>query len=63
MSKEKKTVPANRDREDGRRQILLYMKDDLIMSLKKLAISEDTTAYLLAEEAVDALLRARRKAK
>lgn len=54
-------TPAARGRDDGRRQILLYMRTDLIKSLKDLAIREDTNAYLLAEEAVEALLSKRAK--
>lgn len=54
---------APKVREDGRRQVLLYMKEPLIKSLKGLALKEDTTAYELAEEAVEALLKARRERK
>lgn len=63
MGKKAKVVPAARDRGDGRRQILLYMRTDLIKSLKDLAIQEDTNAYELAEEAVEALLKKRRRTK
>ncbi|MBX9926766.1 MAG: hypothetical protein K2Y05_10445 [Hyphomicrobiaceae bacterium] len=59
----RKPDAATRAREDGRRQILLYMQEHLIVALKKLAISENTTAYQLAEEAVEILLKERRKKK
>jgi hypothetical protein len=54
------TQKAARGRDDGRLQVLLYMKEPLVKALKSLAIEEDTTAYQLAEEAVEALLKSRR---
>jgi hypothetical protein len=63
MAKDPATTPASRNREDGRRQILLYLRADLIVSLKRQALSEDVPAYQLAEEAIDALLKARRRGR
>lgn len=39
------------------------MKEPIIKTLKNLAIEEDTTAYELAEEAVEALLKSRKANK
>jgi hypothetical protein len=61
MAKRPNTTPASRNREDGRRQILLYLRADLIISLKRQALFEDVSAYQLAEEAIDALLKARKR--
>lgn len=55
------TAGAGRGRKDGRHQILLYMKPELIADLKAAAIAEDTTAFRLAEKAVAQLLARRRK--
>lgn len=63
MAKKAEDAKASKIREDGRKQVLLYMKEPLIKSLKSLALMEDTTAYELAEEAVEALLKARRERK
>lgn len=61
--KAKAKKKGDRGREDERLQVLLYMKEPIIKSLKSLAIEEDTTAYELAEEAVLLLLKTRRSAK
>ena len=63
MAKDPATTPSARKREDGRRQILLYLRADLIASLKRQALSEDVPAYHLAEEAIDALLKARKRGR
>jgi hypothetical protein len=63
MAKDPATKPASRNREDGRRQILLYLRADLILSLKRQALSEEVPAYELAEEAIDAFLKARRRGR
>lgn len=56
MTRKPKTAPAARDRTDGRRQILLYMKAELIAELKIEAIARGVNAYELAEEAVEKFL-------
>jgi hypothetical protein len=63
MAKDPGKTPASRNREDGRRQILLYLRADLIASLKRQALSEDVPAYELAEEAIDALLKVRKRGR
>ena len=54
---------AGRGRADGRHQILLYMKPDLIRDLKAEALEDDTTAFRLVEKAVIAFLAKRRRKK
>jgi hypothetical protein len=61
LAKKQKSSPASRDREDGRRQILLYLKTDVILELKTEALRRDTTAYELAEEAIETFLAKRKK--
>jgi hypothetical protein len=63
MAKAAAVKPASRNRDDGRRQILLYLRADLISSLKREALSQDVPAYQLAEEAIDAWLKARKRAR
>ena len=62
MAKERPSG-SGRVREDGRRQILLYMRPELIAALKHQAVLDQVTAYELAEEAVETLLKNRRKKK
>lgn len=51
-----------RKRADGRRQLLIYLSPDLIISLKRAALDQQRPAYELAEEAIrDWLLRDKRK--
>lgn len=63
MAKKKPLPKAARGRPDGRLQVLLYMKAPLVKALKNLAIEEDTSAYLLAEEAVQIFLDSRKTPK
>jgi hypothetical protein len=57
----KTTVAASRDRKDGRRQILLYLRTDVIFDLKTEALRQDSTAFELAEKAIEAYLAKQKK--
>ncbi|MET1047113.1 MAG: hypothetical protein ABWX70_10510 [Hyphomicrobium sp.] len=59
----KNTTDATRGRKDGRLQVLLYMRKDLIKRLKDAALEDDTTAFRLNEKAVEAYLETRDKKK
>lgn len=61
MAKKTKAVAASRDRKDGRRQILLYLKTDIIFDLKSEALRQDSTAFELAEKAIEAYLAKQKK--
>jgi hypothetical protein len=50
-------------RPDGRRQLLIYMKPDIIKALKRAALDDDVNAYELAEEAIEAYLKTRKSKK
>lgn len=63
MAKQEKTVAAARDRTDGRRQILLYLKAEMITALKIEAMERGVNAYELAEEAIEAFLAKRKRKK
>jgi len=69
MAKKAKTVgtpPADRKtppRDDKRKPTTTYMEPELLKSLKLAAIEDETTAYELIEEAVRALLKARKQKK
>jgi hypothetical protein len=52
-----------RMRDDGRRQLLIYLAPDLIKELKRAALDEDRPAYLLAEEAIADWLKRRKRNK
>jgi hypothetical protein len=41
-----------RTRPDGRRSLLVYLREDIIKRLKVAALDEDRHAYLIAEEAL-----------
>jgi hypothetical protein len=57
MRKAPKQNSDGRVRADGRRQVLLYMKPELIRALKRVALDEDVTAYQLAETAIAEFLK------
>ncbi len=61
MGKAPKENSEGRVRADGRRQLLLYMKPDLVRALKRAALDDDVPAYELAETAVAEFLKSRRK--
>jgi phage FluMu gp28-like protein len=62
----KKTGPASagigsRNRKDGRRQVLLYIKPEVTKALKKAALDEERNAYEIAEDAIVDYLKRKRK--
>lgn len=60
MKRPKVDVSEAREGEGGRRQILLYLPEDLIKSLKMAAIEDGQPAYILAEKALRAYLKGRK---
>ena len=50
-----------RNRPDGRRALLVYLRPDLIKRLKIAALDEDRPAYELTEEALSDWLAGRQK--
>ena len=62
MRKPKGKPSGDRKREDGRRQLLIYLAPEVITSLKRAALDQLRPAYELAEEAIkDWLLKNKRK--
>jgi hypothetical protein len=61
MVKAAKTGGGDRNREDRRRQLLIYMRPEMIRMLKVSAMEEGRPAYVLVEEAVEAFLKARKR--
>jgi len=63
VKKAKEKVSADvRKRADGRRQLLIYLLPEVIVELKRAALSHEKPAYELAEEAIrDWLSKDRRK--
>lgn len=50
-----KSAPAksrSRTRTDGRKSLLVYLDEDIIKQLKKVALDQDRHAYEIAEEAI-----------
>lgn len=45
-----------RQREDGRRQLLVYLDPRVIKDVKKAAVEQDRPVYEIAEEALSAWL-------
>ncbi len=43
--------PPSRKREDGRRQLLVYLPPDLIKELKRAALDAERNVYDIVEEA------------
>jgi hypothetical protein len=56
----KKLTPnsATRLRADGRRSLLVYLRQDVIKKLKMAALEEERPAYEIAEEAISQWLAA-----
>jgi hypothetical protein len=63
MKKPSKARPGDRGRPDERRQLLTYMREDLIRMLKGAAAEQGRPAYEVVEEAVEAYLKARKRSK
>ena len=53
MRKPKKNAAPSRKRDDGRRQLLIYLDPKIIRRLKLAALTDNRSAYELAEEAID----------
>lgn len=51
------SVKPIRKRADGRKALLVYLDEDLIKRLKKLAVDEDCNVYDIVEEATQEWLR------
>lgn len=49
--------PKAAARKDGRRPLLVYMRPDLIKSLKRTALESDVTVFSIVEEAADDWLK------
>lgn len=62
MRKPKQNVSQSKIRDDGRRQLLIYLDPDVIRDLKtaSLADPERRPAYELAEEAIRQWLKRRK---
>jgi len=54
---------GDRGRPDQRRQLLTYMREDLVRMLKGAAAEEGRPAFEVVEEAVEAYLKARKRKK
>ena len=50
---------GNRVRNDGRRQLLVYLDPDLIKALKRVALDDDVHVYEIVEEAAQEWLERR----
>jgi hypothetical protein len=61
MVKSDKTATGDRKREDKRRQLLIYMRPEMIRMLKISAMEDCRPAYELVEEAVEVFLKARKR--
>jgi hypothetical protein len=63
LRKPKQNAAPSRKRTDGRRQLLIYLKPQVITDLKHAALVDEDRrpAYVLAEEAIDQWLRSRKK--
>jgi hypothetical protein len=48
----KEKASGARKRTDGRRQLLIYLSPEVIVELKRAALSHERPAYELAEEAI-----------
>jgi hypothetical protein len=60
VTKPKEGTTVSRVRDDGRRQLLLYLDPEVIKELKRAALDEDKPAYVLAELAIREWLKRRR---
>jgi hypothetical protein len=63
MVKTAKTASGDRVREDKRRQLLIYMRPEMIRMLKIRAMEDGRPAYELVEEAVEGFLKAHKRQK
>jgi hypothetical protein len=63
VAKSIEEASASRVRDDGRRQLLVYMHPDLIKELKRAALDANRPAYELAEEAICEWLKRNKRKK
>ena len=63
MAKSKEGASVPRVRDDGRRQLLIYMYPDVIKELKRAALDAGRPAYELAEEAIREWLKHNKRKK
>jgi hypothetical protein len=63
LAKSKEETSNSRTRSDGRRQLLIYLLPDVIKELKRAALDDGRPAYVVAEEAILAALRSRKRKK
>ena len=61
--KKSRSKTATRTRADGRRPLLVYLDQDVIKQLKKVALDEDRPAYEITEEAVRKWLAAHKTSR
>jgi hypothetical protein len=61
LTKNDQSNQRARERQDGRRSLLVYLQPNVIKELKKAALDEDRTAYEITEEAVTLWLAARKQ--
>ncbi|WGD53222.1 hypothetical protein QA641_04660 [Bradyrhizobium sp. CB1650] len=61
MAKPKEGTTASRVRDDGRRQLLIYMDPEVIKELKHAALEDDKPAYVVAELAIREWLKRRKR--
>jgi len=63
LRKPKQNAAPSRKRPDGRRQLLIYLRPQLITELKQAALLDDEQrpAYVLAEEAIEQWLKNRKR--
>jgi hypothetical protein len=54
---------TGRTRADGRRPLLVYLDQEMIKELKKVALDEDRAAYEITEEAVREWLATRKMSR
>lgn len=59
MASKPRSKGAARTRADGRKSLLVYLRPDVIMDLKKSALDENQAAYEIVEEDVAAWLNGR----
>jgi hypothetical protein len=63
VAKQREGPSAARTRNDGRRQVLIYLLPDVAKDLKRAALDLDRPAYELAEEAILEWLKKRKRNK
>jgi hypothetical protein len=52
IAKSSSAKAHGRKRTDGRKSLLIYLDEDVIKQVKKIALDQDRHAYEIAEEAI-----------